>query len=239
MPAHRLLLTALLLIAASLPATAGRLDPHTATYELYRGGTTLGEAKVRLRAAETPGCFVYSYTATPSWLFRWATGELTERSEFCTDDGRLIPDFYRYHRDGIGAGDENFKLHFDHEQGIVTDHKGDERELPPGAVDRLLVQLEALRLVEGMGFPVEERVLTVTVVDDDRIKNYTLAVVGEETVTVPAGEFRTIRIERIKDEKKTTRFWVAPELDNLLVKVEQQRKDDPVVGLSLKRAPEE
>ena len=39
-------------------------------------------------------------------------------------------------------------------------------------------------------------------------------------------------------EPKTTRFWVAPELDNLLVKVEQQRKDDPVIGLALKRAPE-
>ena len=56
-------------------------------------------------------------------------------------------------------------------------------------------------------------------------------------MTLPAGTFRTIRVERINDPKKTTRFWVAPELRYRLVQVGQQRKDDPVIGFSLKSLP--
>ncbi len=231
-------LLALVLLGAAGSALAGRFDPHQAGYTLYRGSTELGQATVQLAAGETADCYVYSYTAKPSWLFRWATGSITERSDFCVEDGRLMPAAYRYHRSGIGADDENFSLRFDPERRIVTDHKGEEREWPEGAVDRMGVQLEALRLVEGMSFPVDERRLTVTIVDDDRIKDYTLAVVGAETIEVPAGRFETIRIERINDPRKTTRFWVAPALDYLLVKVEQQRKDDPVIGIALKTPPQ-
>ncbi len=231
-------LLTLILLAMASQAQAGRFDPHQAGYTLYRGKSVLGEASVQLEAADSPDCYVYSYTARPSWLFRWATGNITERSEFCVENGRLKPTAYRYHRSGIGADDENFSLSFDAQRQIVTDHTGAEREWPQGAVDRMGVQLEALRLVEGMSIPVEERRLTVTIVDDDRIKDYTLAVVGSETIEVPAGRFETIRIERINDPRKTTRFWVAPALDNLLVKVEQQRKDDPVIGIALKSPPQ-
>ncbi len=226
-----------LMASLSLQAQAGRFDPQSAEYTLYRGDTTLGKAKVSLAKGEDEGCFVYSYTAKPSWLFRWATGSISERSDFCAENGRLFPRHYRYHRDGIGAEDENFSLSFDRENAEVTDDKGVTREWPEGAVDRLLVQLEALRLVEDMAFPAPQRELTVSIVEDDRVKEYTLAVTGEETIRVPAGEFSTIRVERINDPRKSTRFWVAPELGNLLVKVEQQRKDDPVIGIALSRKP--
>ena len=224
----------LCLMAFTSVALANRLQPFEADFRLYRGDTTLGTASLSLQQKDKD-CFVHSYTAKPSWLFRWATGSITERSEFCREEDRLLPRFFRYHRSGVGADDENFSLTFDAEKRIVSDHKGVEREWPEGGVDRLMVQLEALRLVEDMQFPVEERRLIVTVVDDDRIKQYTLAVVGEETIQVPAGEFRTIRVERINDPKKTTRFWVAPELGYRLVKVEQQRRDDPVLGFALKQ----
>ena len=232
------LVTCLSLLLASSFAQADRLDPYSAEFELYRGGTTLGDATLSLEQT-SEHCFVHSYTAKPSWLFRWATGKVTERSEFCElESGHLQPKFFRYHRSGIGADDENFSLDFDAEKRLVTDDKGVEREWPEGAVDRLMVQLEALRMVYGMPLPIQERRLNVTVVNDDDIKEYTLAVTGEETIKVPAGEFKTIRVERINDPKKTTRFWVAPELDYRLIKVEQQRKDDPVVGFALKSLPQ-
>lgn len=227
-------LLALLLLLHSSLAMADRLDLFSADFELYRGDTTLGGATVKLEAGEKDNCYVHSYIAKPSWLFRWATGSITERSEFCDIDGHLQPSFFRYHRSGVGADDENFTLSFDAEARIVTDHKGNQREWPDGGVDRLMVQLEALHMVDGMQFPIEEKQLEVTVIDDDRIKTYTLAVMDEEMVTVPAGKFRTIRVERINDPRKTTRFWVAPELNYRLVKVEQQRRDDPVLGFALK-----
>lgn len=228
----------LLLALLTSNAWAQGLTPYVADYELFRGGTRLGHAQVRLQDGEQPDCFTYSYIARPSWLFRWATGSITESSQFCVQDKRLLPSRYRYHRSGIGADKENFSLDFDAERRLVTDHQGVERDWPPGAVDRLMVQLEALRLVEGMGFPVQERRLNVTIVDDDRIKDYTLAVIKAETIKVPAGEFETIRVERINDPNKTTRFWVAPALNNLIVKVEQQRKNDPAIGIALQSRPD-
>ncbi len=230
-------LALLALFAASAPSIAQPPAPHSAEYALYRGGTNLGRAQVSLVPQAADDCFVYSYTARPSWLFRWATGSISERSTFCFVNGRLLPQTYRYHRDGIGAEKENFSLSFDPVARKVTDDKGMVRDWPQGSVDRLLVQLEALRLVDGMGFPVKERRLSVSIVDDDRIKEYTLAVVGSETIQVPAGEFDTIRIERINDPRKQTRFWVAPALDNLIIKVEQQRDDDPVIGIALRQTP--
>lgn len=228
------LLLAVLLLAGTGTAWADRLDPFSADFKLYRGGTTLGTATLKLEKSEQAGCYVHSYVAKPSWLFRWATGKITERSEFCKQGTHLQPRHFRYHRSGMGASDENFSLTFDPEAGTVTDDKDQQREWPEGSVDRLMVQLEALRLVDGMTFPVQERRLAVTVVDDDRIKQYTLAVTGEEDVSVPAGTFRCIRVERINDPRKTTRFWVAPELGYRLIKVEQQRDDDPVLGFAMK-----
>ncbi len=229
-------LVPLVVLLLAGPAQADRLAPFSAEFRLYRGDTTLGSATLSL-ARDADDCFVHSYTAKPTWLFRWATGSITESSEFCLRDGRIQPVFFRYHRSGVGADDENFSLRFDPASQQIIDHNGDAREWEDGAVDRLSVQLEALRLVEGMNFPVEERRLNVTVADDDRTKQYTLAVTGEDTISVPAGTFRTIRVERINDPKKTTRFWVAPELGYRLIQVEQQRKDDPVIGFALKSLP--
>lgn len=226
----------LLLLSLLLPplAQAGRLDPFSADYRLYRGDTTLGRGTLSLKPAAEDNCYVYSYTATPSWILRWATGELTERSEFCVENGRLLPRSYRYHRSGIGADDENYSLRFDRAAGTVTDDAGQVREWPPGGVDRLLLQLEAQRLVDGLSVPPPERRLQVTMVEDDRIRSYTLGTTGSELLKTPAGSFATIRVERLKDQRKSTRFWVAPELGYRLVRVEQQKGDEPVIGFELK-----
>lgn len=226
------------LLSASLPATAGRLDPFSAQYRLYRGDTTLGSGVVSLQRTERDNCYVYSYTAKPSWVLRWITGSITESSHFCADaQGRLEPEQYRYHRSGVGAKDENYELSFDPATRTVTDQKGNEREYPAGAVDRLLVQIEAQRLIEGLQIPAPERRLSVTQVEDDRIKTYPLGITGDATVTTPAGSFATIVVERLNDPNKTTRFWVAPALGGRIVKVEQSKDDDPVIGIELKALP--
>ena len=234
----RRVITLMLLLATSLPTIAGRLDPFAAPYRLYRGDTTLGSGTVSLERGERDNCFVYSYTAKPSWVLRWITGSITESSRFCADaNGRLEPEEYRYHRSGVGAKDENYILSFDPATRTVTDQDGHQRDYPPGAVDRLLVQIEALRLIEGLTIPPSERRLSVTQVEDDRIKTYTLGVVGSEEIKTPAGRFETILIERLNDPKKTTRFWVAPALDGRIVKVEQSKNDEPVIGIELKALP--
>ncbi len=229
----------ILLLALPLGSAAQALKPFQAEYRLFRGDMNLGKATVALGPTEQAGCFDYHYVAKPSFLVRMFTGKISERSQFCLRDNQLVPRSYRYHRGGVGSKDENYELRFDPEGGVVTDDRGSQRDLPAGAVDRLLVQIAARRLVDGVTLPLDDRrrAIEVTVVEDDRMKTYEIAVMGHETLTVPAGTFETIRVERINDPKKTTRFWVAPALHYQLVRMEQVKADDPVIGFVLYKRP--
>ena len=59
-------------------------------------------------------------------------------------------------------------------------------------------------------------------VKKDKVEKTPFKKVGNTKVTVPAGTFDTIRVDRIhEDSDRSTSFWLAPSLDYLPVKVAQ------------------
>ncbi|WP_296402884.1 DUF3108 domain-containing protein [Psychrobacter sp.] len=59
-------------------------------------------------------------------------------------------------------------------------------------------------------------------VKKDKVEKTPFKKVGSTKVTVPAGTFDTIRVDRIHDDSdRSTSFWLAPSLDYLPVKVSQ------------------
>ena len=59
-------------------------------------------------------------------------------------------------------------------------------------------------------------------VKKDKVEKTPFKKVGSTKVTVPAGTFDTIRVDRIHDDNdRSTSFWLAPSLDYLPVKVSQ------------------
>ncbi|PNK60124.1 DUF3108 domain-containing protein [Psychrobacter sp. FDAARGOS_221] len=59
-------------------------------------------------------------------------------------------------------------------------------------------------------------------VKKDKIERTPFKKVGNTKVTVPAGTYNTVRVDRVHDDKdRTTSFWLAPSLNYLPVKVVQ------------------
>jgi len=69
----------------------------------------------------------------------------------------------------------------------------------------------------------------------DKVEKTPFKKVGNTKVTVPAGTFDTVRVDRIHDDNsRSTSFWLAPSLDYLPVKV-SQINDGKKMDLELKK----
>ena len=217
------------------------LVPHSLPYDVYRGGSLLGEGTVSLKPAGTAGCWFYAQEAKPrSWL-RLISGDVLEQSHFCTQDGQLRPLAFRYNREGVGSGKENFSLRFDWPTLEAVYQNGDIKPLVAGVVDRLSMQLVlrdwlmAEKAATGKE-PLGER--EVRFADRRKIDSYIFQIRAHERIETPAGTFDTTRLDRIDSNKRRTQFWLSPQHGYIVIKAEQQREDDPVIRLLLKRLPE-
>jgi hypothetical protein len=65
----------------------------------------------------------------------------------------------------------------------------------------------------------------VPMISDDEIKRYTYTRLGSERRRTPAGEFATVLYESTRPgSERLSRFWHAPDLGYIPVRVEQRRK---------------
>ncbi|WP_348673275.1 DUF3108 domain-containing protein [uncultured Abyssibacter sp.] len=239
-----LLIAASLLLSAQAPAqdtdatgaSNAAFAPWKASYSLTRGPLTLGHAEFELVDDDGQNCHVYRYDAKPVGLARLFIGQLHEVSEFCVRDGVIRTQRFEFRRDD--EPEDNFVLNFDWDALTVTGPGDKERQIPEDAMDRLAIQLAVRDLLVSHpdALPTEPR--NFTMIEDDRIKTYTMQVKGREVVKTPAGELQAIRVERVKDPSKTTIFWVAPELGYIPVRVEQRKNDSEVLSIALRKLPE-
>lgn len=60
--------------------------------------------------------------------------------------------------------------------------------------------------------------------------------VASETLTLPYGEVEALKVERVrKTKKRETIYWFAPELNYVLVKMQQRKEGDEVATLLLEQ----
>ena len=216
-------LAALALAAASLldaagAARAAALAPFEARYRLSLGGLTVGEMRLALRAAGD-GRYLYEMASRPRGLlalFRRDT--LTERSLWERGPGGA-PRPLRYERIQTGSRERRARLVFTWSpegSGRVRNEVAGrpwEMAVPPGTLDRLLVQLALRRDLAAGRKPLE-----YPIADGGKLKRYRFAVLGRETVTTSAGRFETVKIQRLRRKGKPPLFfWLAPELGYLSV----------------------
>lgn len=215
-----LLGAALLLVATAVPAAPPSFEPRSDVYDVEWSGMTLGRGTITLAPLER-GCFRYASATEPVALVRWTYGSPRETSEFCVEDGRIRPRRFEYQNDRRAK--DNYTLDFDWSTRTVKTIKGGNvslRELPGNSFDRFVMQ-QAVRLwVIDHQADAEPGPGEFTMVDDDRIKTYRFAITGRERIETPAGSFDTIRVERIDNPEKSSRFWVAPERSFVPVKIE-------------------
>lgn len=215
------LATALLGLTLAVPATAEVLSPFEATYKASHGIIGLGEATFRLTRDDQ--CWRWHGVAEPRGLASLLVGRITDDSRFCVaDDGALRP--RRFKHEEVGDDEDSYRLAFDWQAGTATYNGGETFEVPADSVDPFLLQLAARLWLERSDDPAGLAPREFTVVDENEIKRYRLAVSEGGSVETGAGTFETIRVARVDDASKQLIFWAAPELDYLPVKVEH-RKD--------------
>lgn len=223
-------LVAMVALTASTAVFAlTELTPYETRYEVTRGGSEYGEA-VRTLTYKDGHFNLYTETEI-SLLF------LSDRrrfwSEFSLKDGKVTSHEFTYKRSGTGRN-KGFSGSFDHDQNVVIDNETKQRTSINPSVYHMdeAASIEQLRLdVRG-----DEADYRYAVVDEKgQTDELVFKRVGEETLQLPYGEIKAIKVERIRENsRRETDYWFAPELDYVLVKMEQREDGDEVATLQLK-----
>ena len=219
-----LLVLAAMLLSCALHAAP--LPDFEASYQLKRGNLHIGTMVVELKTA-TDGSYQYESRSWParwaSWLFK---DKLFETSHGHIIDGQVRPDRYHYRRSG-GSREREAILSFDWDNMTVENNVQDspwKMDIPQGTLDKLVAQL-GMMFALGKG----KSEVTFNIADGGKLKEYRFKVLGHETLELPAGTFKTVKITKLrKNKKRETYFWCAPELNYLPVRIWQREKDEAI-----------
>ncbi|WMN60333.1 DUF3108 domain-containing protein [Pseudoalteromonas xiamenensis] len=205
------------LFFSSLPFTlsASELQPYKADYNIMRKGKIHGEAKRELEKASDQ-TYVLKYSSNIEWMI--FSDERTEETTFLYQNDKIYPTSYSMVREGTGP-DKSYKIDFNRIEKSITHSdkkfplKVDWRE---DWQDLLSYQTQ-LRLDVKAG---KTKVSYPIIGKEGDEKNYEFEVVGTETITLPIGNFETIKVKRIYDnDKRQVYVWFAPSLDHMLVQL--------------------
>ena len=222
-------LPGLLLLTTALAASA--LQPTTlhdfeATYILKLGSLRIGTSTLALQT-ETDGRYRYE---SHSWPTRWVSwllkDQLRETSRGHITPTGIRPDKYHYLRSG-GDRKREADLSFNWDEHTVRNHvEGSlwEMDIPAGTIDKLASQLSMMLALQQ-----DKKDVTFNIADGGHLKEYRYKVVGHETLEVPAGTFETVKITKLrKNKKRVTYVWCAPALNYLPIRIWQRETDDSV-----------
>lgn len=195
--------------------------PFVASYAVAYRGFNAGLLHFELRY-EAPGTFIYESRAEPSLLARFVVGaDALERSIMQIDAEGVRPLSWSV-EDGKSGSRGDGALVFAWEEGRVSGRVRDERvELPtePGLQDRLSVQIAVMTALLRGNEPG-----VIPLLGDDEIKHYSYLPTGTRRIRTGAGEFDTVLYESTRPgSKRLSRFWQAPALGYIPVRVEQVR----------------
>jgi hypothetical protein len=214
-------------VLASLGAIAAAPAPtphaFTATYEVQRGGSSIGESTLTLRR-DGNGQWIYSSKMRgTSGLAALLGASVEETSRFRWHDARPETVSYDYAMDAA-VKHKSRHVAVDWTAGTVAVDDGKKGKsgfaTQPGMVERHLVPLAL-----GWALAADPRQVTLPVAVRDRVEQQHYAVVGKESVTVPAGTFQAVRVNRTDDDKGFS-AWYVPGKYAMPVKLAQSDGGD-------------
>ena len=230
-PGRALAVLAAALLAGAAQAAEPKLPELNLAYAAEWNGIRLGTIAVTLKPGDGADCYHYESTSNPVGMVKMFYGKPRETSEFCVAGGKVVPKRFAYVR-----GHDSFTLAFDLAQGKVRDDKGRERDIPPNAQDRFGLQ-QAVRLwvLANQARPNPDASVEFAMVDDRRIRVYRFAITGRERLELPAGAFDAVKIERVDNPNRISRYWIAPDVGWMPVKVESGKNGQVQLRMELRQ----
>lgn len=215
-----------LLAGFSLAGTAAALEPYTAQYGFNIDNRWSGDSSRVLR--KDGDDWVYTFTARVPVL-----ANATETSRFRLDNQRNVISKHHNMRYKILVRNKNLAMDFDHATGKINVDVGGKKttlDFKAGTLDELNLEFQVREDLKKGGLQAQ-----YLVADEKRVEAVRFVREGREQVTVPAGRYDTVRVRRVHNNpKRTTTFWLAPELDYLPIRV-TQNDDGTVYDFTLNR----
>lgn len=214
---------ALALPAAAFAATVPQ--SFTATYNVLQGGSPLGEATVVLKSAGN-GQFEYTNASKGTAGLAAALGaNATETSRFAW--AGQVPQAVSYHYQmdaSFKQKTRDIKV-----QGATVQVQDNSKSFSypavPGMIDR-----NTLPLALGVALRDGKQEAAFPVAVKQAVENQQFKVSGKEKITVPAGSFDTVRVDRT-DTDRGFNAWYAPAKYPVPVKLAQKDGGDLTLEL--------
>lgn len=209
----------LFLMSCCLPVAlaAEELLPYQATYTAKYNGLdiTATHQRERLESGD------YRETLVAKNFL----GRINEVALFRIDDSNMvIPLDYRYERSLLGIVREEQQT-FDWKSNTVTLKRKDETRVIP--VEKGYQDVVSHKIQIRRDLQAGKTSMSYAVISRGKLKDYSYQVIGKEKIKTPIGTLDTIRIERVReDDDPETIFWLAPNWDYLLVKLQQVEDGD-------------
>lgn len=195
------------------------IQPFSAHYNLIRSSDIVGTANRTLKYL-APNKAEYSYKTDIEWLIFSDTRKETSLIEL--DNYKVIPVQYSFKREGTGP-DRSYHWQYDIPKNIAKNIKKSTEinvEFPVNIQDKLSYHLQnRLNLIQH---PDQKLFVYPVISHTGKIKNYVYQYDGEDELMLPYGLVKAIRLKReVVEKKKITYAWFAPELNYLMVKIQQ------------------
>ncbi len=195
------------------------IQPFTAQYNLIRSGDIVGTASRTLKYLAKDKA-QYSYKTDIEWMI--FSDVRQETSIVKLDEYKIVPQQYTFQREGTGR-DKSYHWQYDIPKNLAKNLKKNTElnvDFPVNIQDKLSYHLQnRLNLIQH---PEQKLFVYPVISTSGRIKNYVYQYDGEDDLMLPFGLITAIRLKReVIEKKKVTYAWFAPELNYLLVKIQQ------------------
>jgi hypothetical protein len=225
----------LLMLAFLSPASATDSQPYpefNAIYDARVNGIPVAEASFSLHKLDN-GDYVYQKKTTSvgiASLLGKKVSIASSRWRF-TNNRIQVLEYQSSNEDG--DVDDNLHLIFNwetaHVENVATDDPW-QTKMPKGTLDKLVMQMALLiELRDG------DTEFQYPVAHEGRIKQYRFRQVGKETIELPIGEYDTLIVERLDDDRDKSKIWSAPELNYFPVRFLKHKKSGVKLELSLRK----
>jgi hypothetical protein len=209
----------------AMAANIESLTPFFADYEVRRSGMKIASAHYELwRDGDT---YVYETRGSASGIGKLLGRNLAEEKSRFRVAGNSLQQIDCMYVLENGKEKRIRRIEFDWDKNNVSiTRRGKTRifDIANGMVDRMLLQLVIMQDIANNRL--KQSYIAIGKRSPKRIE---IKHMGEEVVRVPAGTYKTIKIEGLQKRRKgdrITRYWCAQELNWLPIKIEQYRNGD-------------
>lgn len=206
------------------------LQGYEARYIVERGDSVYGEASRKLELTSAGQFDLYTETEI-SWLFIsdrrrfWAT--------FAFTDARVKPISFAYKRSGTGR-DKSFSAEFSPLQQQIINSSTQQ----PLAIEWQPDLLDEASMLEQLRFDVmntDAETFSYRLLDEKgNVDVQIFRREAEQQLQLPYGDVIAVKVVRVRENSdRETEFWFAPELEYVMVMMQQREEGEEVATLRL------